>query len=139
MTVAAPSVLALSAPRRIGEIDHDVARHEKIEVAIVVRVEERGAGRPPGFADAALRRDVTKVRASVSLEQRVVAEHREVEVLVPVAVRIADRDTHPVARERCIAGTRRAIREVRAPVVQEQAMYRALLAGWVDEAIRRAS
>src|SRR5205085_10282674 len=96
MAVGAMAWPLLAAAPVGGERPVDVARDEQVEGAVVVVVEEAGAGTPAAAADPGALRHVGEGAVAVVAIQRVAAVAGDVEVGVPVVVVIGRRHAHPV-------------------------------------------
>ena len=102
-----------------GRAPVDVARHEEIEPAVRVVIEERGARAPAGSGDAGRRRHVAKAPAPVVLEQHVPPEVRDIQVGVAVVVVIAGRDAHAVPGASAPLPLRHVVEAARRRVAEE--------------------
>ena len=130
------AVIARARPVRAGlvtgEREIQVVRHEQIEIAIAVVIEEGRARAPERIAHARVACHIGERPVSVVAKQRIRSEARDEEIQVAVVVVVADRDSHAVPAQ---ADTRLGcdIREMQArlavgfprEIVSEQP------AGWV--------
>src|SRR5205085_2816030 len=96
MAVGAVTGLLLAAAAVGGERPGHVARDEQVEQAVVVVVEEAGAGAPAAAANARPLRHVRKGAVAVVAIQRVAAIARQVQVGVTVVVVVGGGDAHAV-------------------------------------------
>src|SRR6266567_243676 len=97
MTVCAPARFVLTAETIAVKIPFEIARHKKVQLAVVVVIEETGAGAPAGGSDTSARGDIGKRSVAVVVVERVAAVAGDVYVLKAVVIEIADGDTHSVA------------------------------------------
>ena len=94
-------VLVAGARDRVRRIPSDVDE-EQVEPAVAVVVEEHGARRVPGVAEARRRGDVTEAALAVVLEEHVAGpDRRDVQIRIAVVVDVGKRGRHAdLARHR---------------------------------------
>src|ERR1700733_1706782 len=80
----------------IAKIPIEVAEHHQVQVAVVVQVHPGGAGRPAAAGDARTLGDISERTVAVVVIELVAAISRDVEVLEPIIVVIANRNSHAV-------------------------------------------
>ena len=96
VTVGAVAWLVLAAMAVLLEAPLQIAGHEQIEAAVVVVVEEPGAGAPSVSRDPCTGRDVGERAVSLVAIEPVAAIAGDVEIREAVVVVVADRRAHPI-------------------------------------------
>src|ERR1700730_11276054 len=81
--------------RQIIHIEIYIIGHEEIELAIVVIIDESGAGRPTRIADASFLRNVAEGAVAIVSEQMVWSQAGHVDIVPAIVIVIANRYSHP--------------------------------------------